>query len=206
MSLLKAKWFLFVGIAVLAFSPEGAAEVTVGQKAPDFTLTDTYGKSRSLSDYQGKFVVLEWVNHDCPFVRKHYESRNMQKLQETYTRKDVVWLSIGSSAPGLQGYFSPEEWNKLTQKKGAMPTAVLLDPDGQVGRMYRAQTTPHMFIVNPSGALIYQVAIDDTPSTDPADIPQSKNYVQSALDAALEGNPIETPSTKSYGCSVKYAN
>ena len=180
------------------------AQVTVGQPAPDFSLPDTQGQTRSLSDYKGKFVVLEWANHDCPFVRKQYDSGNMQSLQKAYTEKGVVWLTIGSSAPGKQGNFSPESWNELTQKKGASPSAVLLDPKGEVGRLYEAQTTPHMYIINPEGNLVYQGAIDSIASTDTDDVPKADNYVRSALDEAMNGKSVTNSNTKSYGCSVKY--
>ncbi len=180
------------------------AQVVVGEAAKDFTLTDTKGTAYHLADLKGKYVVLEWFNHDCPFVKKQYDSGNMQQLQHDYTDKGVVWLSINSSAPGKQGQYSAKEADQLTQDKKASPTAVLLDPDGTVGRLYAAQTTPHMYIINPDGVLIYQGAIDDKPSADPADVATSKNYVRTALDEALAGSPITTPVTKSYGCSVKY--
>lgn len=181
-----------------------AVDALVGKSAPDFTLTDTHGKKHSLSDYKGKFVVLEWINHDCPFVGKHYGSGNMQKLQKKYTKKGVIWLSINSSAPGKQGHCSPEKANKLTKEKDAAPTAVLLDPDGKVGKLYGAKTTPHMFIINPEGILIYNGAIDDKPSTNVADIAKAKNYVQTALDEALAGKKVTIRATQPYGCSVKY--
>jgi peroxiredoxin len=180
------------------------AQVTTGEPAKNFTLNDTNGKEHSLSEHKGQFVVLEWVNHDCPFVQKHYNSGNMQNLQKEFTGKGVVWFSINSSAPGKQGNYSPEEANNLTKEKGAAPTAVLLDPDGRVGKLYGAQTTPHMFIVNPGGILIYQGAIDDQASVDVNDIPKSQNYVRKALDEAMAGQPVSTAATKSYGCSVKY--
>jgi hypothetical protein len=149
-------------------------------------------------------VVLEWFNHDCPFVKKHYDSGNMQSLQKTYTEQGVVWLSINSSAPGKQGHYAPDKAHELTVNKKAAPTAVLLDPDGKVGKTYDAQTTPHMFIINPDGILIYQGAVDDRPSVDLGDIPPATNYVKKALGEAFAGSPVSTPSTKSYGCSVKY--
>ena len=180
------------------------AEATVGKRAPAFTLADTAGQKRSLTEFKGRYVVLEWFNHDCPFTRKHYKSGNMQRLQQTYTDKGVVWLSINSSAPGKQGHLTPEQANTLTKDKGAAPTAVLLDPSGKVGRLYGAKTTPHLFIINPEGVVIYTGAIDDTPSADPADIPKATNYVQRALDEALAGKPVSIPQTRSYGCSVKY--
>ena len=178
--------------------------VTTGQSAPDFSLPDPQGENHSLTDYRGKYVVLEWLNHDCPFVRKHYDSGNMQNLQKTYTAKDIVWLSLNSSAPGKQGHFSPDTCIELTKKKGASPTLILLDPDGKVGKLYSAQTTPHMYVINPEGKLIYQGAIDNTSSVDPDDIPKSKNYVRAALDEALNGKSVTESTTKSYGCSVKY--
>lgn len=180
------------------------AEVAPGASAPDFTLTDTNGNSHSLSGFQGKFVVLEWLNHDCPFIKKHYDSGNMQKLQKDYTGKGVVWLSVNSSAAGKQGNYPAEKWNEMTAAKNAAPTAVLLDGDGKVGQSYGAKTTPHMFVINPEGVLIYAGALDSIPSPDPADIPQSENYVQKALDQAMAGEEVSNPSTPSYGCSVKY--
>jgi peroxiredoxin len=201
---LRKNLFLMVFAFILSSNILSHAEVTSGQSAPNFALTDTNGKNHSLSDFQGKFVVLEWTNHDCPFVRKHYDSQNMQNLQKTYTGKGVVWLTINSSAPGKQGNFPAETWNELTKTKGASPTAVLLDTDGKVGKLYGAQTTPHMYIIDPKGTLLYQGAIDSTPSTDSEDISKSKNYVKDALDEAMNGKPVTASSTKAYGCSVKY--
>lgn len=172
--------------------------------APNFTLVDTNGESHSLSDFKGKYVVLEWVNYDCPFVKKHYSEGNMQGLQKTLTAEGVIWLSINSSAKGKQGAFSASEVNKLIQEKGAMPTAYLLDTDGKVGKLYGAKTTPHMFIINPEGALIYQGAIDSIPSFDVADIAKADNYVLKAISEAKSGQPILNSSTQPYGCSVKY--
>ena len=177
-----------------------------GQPAPDFTLTDSNGKSHKLSDFKGKFVVLEWLNHGCPFVKKHYGSGNMQKLQKEFTGKDVVWLSIVSSAPGKQGHMSPEETNKAKTESESAATAVLLDEEGTVGRLYEAKTTPHMFVVNPDGVLIYMGAIDSVKSPDPADIAGAKNYVKQALDEAMAGKAVSEPVTTAYGCGVKYAN
>ena len=180
------------------------AAAVVGQAAPDFSAKDSNGATQSLSAYKGKFVVLEWVNFECPFVGKHYGSGHMQELQKTYTGKGVVWLSINSSATGKQGYYAADKVDALVQQKSAAPTAYLLDTAGTVGREYGAKTTPHMFIVDPKGTLIYAGGIDDTPSTDQADIKTAKNYVQKALDEALAGKPVSTASTQSYGCSVKY--
>lgn len=190
--------------ASVFFSGIAAAEVATGSAAPDFSLADTKGQQVSLSQFKGKFVVLEWINHGCPFVRKHYDSGNMQALQGEYTAKGAVWLSINSSAPGKEGHSSPIQADELTAQNNAVPSAVLLDADGKVGRLYGAQTTPHMFIIDPNGLLIYQGAIDDKPSADPADIAQSKNYVRAALDEAMAGKAVSHASTKSYGCSVKY--
>lgn len=175
-----------------------------GSAALDFTLTDSNGKEHSLSDFKGKFVVLEWLNHGCPFVVKHYASGNMQKLQKDYTGKDVVWLSIVSSAPGKQGHMSPEETNATKEAKGSAATAILLDEDGKVGKLYDAKVTPELFIINPEGTLIYAGAIDNVKSTDQADIAGAKNYVAQALDEALAGKPVSEPTSKAYGCSVKY--
>lgn len=178
----------------------------VGQPAPAFTLTDTQGKSHNLADFKGKTVVLEWINHECPFVVKHYSGGAMQALQKDATGKGVVWLSVCSSAPGKQGHMSPEAWNKATADKGAAPTAVLLDEDGKVGKAYQAKTTPHMFVINPEGVLVYAGAIDSIKSTKAEDVPKATNHVKAALDEVLAGKPVTTASTEAYGCSVKYAN
>jgi hypothetical protein len=202
---MKTKLALLSFILSLTLSlPAAFAEIQTGSRAPEFSLQDINGQSRSLSEFSGKYVVLEWINHSCPFVVKHYNSGNMQNLQKTYTDKGVVWLSINSSAAGKQGNMSPEDWKKTQAEKNSAATGTLLDPDGTVGKLYGAQTTPHMYIVNPEGNLIYQGAIDSVESTDAADIPKSQNYVQSALDEAMSGKTVSTPSTKAYGCSVKY--
>jgi peroxiredoxin len=195
---------LALTLLAVGFISSTFAAVEAGKPAPAFTLTDTQGKSHSLADFKGKFVVLEWYNPDCPFVKKHYESGNMQKLQKEYTGKNVVWLSISSSAKGKQGNYSPEEFNKLAAEKKTAPTALLLDPSGKVGQAYAAKTTPHIFIINPEGNLVYQGAIDSTPSADAGDIDGSENYVKSTLDAAMAGKDVAVLSTKPYGCSVKY--
>ncbi|MCB1314889.1 MAG: thioredoxin family protein [Leptospiraceae bacterium] len=175
-----------------------------GQPAPAFTLPDTNGNQISLSDYRGQFVVLEWVNYDCPYVRKHYDSGNMQALQRKFTEAGVTWLSINSSAPGKQGNFTPEQVNDLIQSKDAAPSAYLMDPAGEVGRNYGAKATPHMFVINPEGVIIYQGAIDDKPTTDTDDIAGARNYVDEALTLAMQGQPVEVSGTSAYGCSVKY--
>jgi len=194
------------GLALLSLftSPAQAQSARVDSPAPDFTLTDSKGESHSLSDFKGKYVVLEWVNYDCPFVRKHYRSGNMQELQKHATGEGVVWLSICSSAPGKQGHFEGSELTERIADEKATPTAYLIDSDGKVGRMYDAKTTPHMFVVNPEGTLIYAGAIDNTPSTDKEDIPKSTNYVMQVLDESTAGKPLSVKGSKPYGCSVKY--
>jgi hypothetical protein len=201
------QWILRAGVialAALTLPGIAAAAAVVGQPAPAFTLTDTNGKAESLADFSGKYVVLEWINYECPFVKKHYGSGNMQKLQKKYVGEGVVWLSINSSAPGKQGNYEPAKWNELTAEAKASPTAVLLDPEGTVGRAYGAKTTPHMYVIDPKGSVIYAGGIDDKPSTDPADIPGARNYVDEALGEAMTGKPITIASSTPYGCSVKY--
>ena len=176
----------------------------VGSRAPEFTLPDADGTKHSLSDFKGKYVVLEWVNYDCPFVRKHYRSGNMPALQKTYTEEGVVWLSVCSSAPGKQGYFKTEELKERMATEKAAPTAYLVDPEGSVGRTYGAKTTPHMFIINPEGTLIYAGGIDNIPSTKTEDLEKATNYVRSTLDAAMDGKDVSVTSSAPYGCSVKY--
>ncbi len=191
--------------AVLAVTLVGAsAQVETGKPAPDFTLPGSDGQNHALAAYKGKYVVLEWTNHDCPFVKKHYSGGAMQATQKKYTGKGVVWLQIISSAPGKQGYLSAAQATEVNKAQGTAATATLLDPDGKVGKLYGAQTTPHMYVIAPDGKLIYQGAIDDKQSTNPADIATSKNYVATALDEAMAGKAVSQPVTKSYGCSVKY--
>jgi peroxiredoxin len=200
---------LTIADAVWVFNAESVetqpATATVGKPAPDFKLTDSNGKARSLSDFKGKFVVLEWVNFDCPFVKKHYESNNMQKLQKEFTGKKVAWLSINSSAKGKQGNFAPADINAKIKERKASPTAYLIDEDGTVGRLYGAKSTPHMFVIDSKGVLVYAGAIDDNNSADAADAAKAKNYVREALNASMKGKPVAEASTKAYGCGVKYA-
>lgn len=170
----------------------------------DFTLADSNGDSHTLSSYKGKYVVLEWVNFDCPFVKKHYRSGQMQRLQEAYIAKGVVWLGVCSSAPGKQGDYQGDALNRRIEQEKFAGSAYLLDPDGTVGKLYRAKTTPHLFIYNPQMQLIYEGAIDSIRSTDAEDIPQSVNYVVEVLEAAMAGLPVPNPRTTPYGCSVKY--
>jgi peroxiredoxin len=178
----------------------------VGNPAPAFSGTDTHGQMLKLSDYRGKYVVLEWTNKDCPYTRKQYDSGNMQALQREWTAKGVAWLTILSSAPGGQGYMTADEENAWLKKIHAEPTAAILDPTGEIGQLYKAKTTPHMFVIDPAGKLIYDGAIDDHPTTDVADVPRSKNYVSAALKEAMAGRQVAPASTRPYGCSVKYAN
>lgn len=181
--------------------PEGPA---IGRPAPNFTLPDLDGNPVELDSFRGQYVVLEWINYDCPFVVKHYVTGNMQALQNEYMGRGVAWLGICSSAPGTQGYFSPEEWKRLAAERDSTPTAILLDPEGTVGRKYRARTTPQMFVIDPEGALIYMGAIDDNPSRRPEDVAGAENYVRAALEAAMAGEEVEVTVTRPYGCSVKY--
>jgi peroxiredoxin len=194
---------LFILFATMAIANAG---VSIGQPAPDFTLTDCTGKKVSLSDYKGKVVVLEWINHGCPFVAKHYGSGNMQKLQADATAKGVVWLSICSSAPGKQGHATPADALKKCTETQSAATAFLIDESGEVGKTYNAKVTPEMYVIDGNGVLVYHGAIDDKKSTNPGDIAGAKNYVAAALDEVLAGKPVSTPKTDAYGCSVKYAN
>ena len=195
---------LLLLFCALVWNLPAFAVIEPGQEAPDFTLNDSKGQPRKLSEFRGKFVVLEWLNHDCPFVKKHYGSGNMQKLQKEYPSKGVVWLSIISSAPGRQGHRTGPQADADTKDKNASPTAVLLDPAGEVGQKYEAKTTPHMFVLDKEGKVVYAGAIDSINSTNPADVAKAENHVRQALDAALAGKPVPTPKTKPYGCSVKY--
>ena len=190
-------------VAACGFS---LAETEIGKAAPNFTLPDTSGKEWSLANFKGKYVVLEWYNPDCPFVGKHYRSGNMQGLQKEFTSKGVVWLSIDSSAPGEEGNYPPGKLNEISARVGAARTALLLDPDGRVGRLYGAKTTPDMYIINPTGILVYKGAIDNKRSTDPADVKTATNYVKSALQAVMTGKTVSTTNTQPYGCSVKYSS
>jgi peroxiredoxin len=198
---------LFITCALLAATTGlGFAEVEIGKAAPKFTLPDTNGKTHSLADLKGKYVVLEWYQPDCPFVGKQYRSGNMQGLQKEFTAKGVVWLSIDSSAPGEEGNYPADKLNQFAARDAAARTALLLDPAGDVGRLYGAQTTPDMYIIDPNGILVYKGAIDNKRSTDLADVKTATNYVKTALDSVLAGKPVSTTSTRPYGCSVKYAS
>lgn len=197
--------FIVLGLALSACGARDAtAAAKVGEPAPAFSLSGADGKAHALADYKGKHVVLEWTNHECPYVKKHYGSGNMQALQKEFTGKGVTWLSVITGAEGKQGVVAPSEAQKLTTSRGAAPTAVLFDPTGETGRAYGAKTTPHLYIVNPEGKLIYAGGIDSIASSDSDDIAQATPYVKVALNEALSGKAITTPVTKPYGCSVKY--
>jgi peroxiredoxin len=176
----------------------------IGSAAPEFSAPDSKGKTHALAEYKGKYVVLEWFNPECPFVKKHYGSGNMQKLQQEYTSKGVVWLSIDSSAEGLEGYLSPEAAEKVRNGWNAKQTALLIDADGKVGQLYGAKNTPFMVVINPDGKIVYEGAIDSKATPNPADIPNSTNYVKVALDETMNGKQVSTPTSRPYGCSVKY--
>ena len=198
------KQLLLLPLLALALNQSVRSAAEPGEAAPEFTLTDSKGTSHKLSDFRGKLVVLEWLNHECPFVKKHFSGGDMQKLQKEYTAKGVVWLSIISSAPGKQGHRTGPQADVDTKDKNAAPTAVLLDPAGEVGQKYEAKTTPHMFVIDKEGKIIYAGAIDSIKSTNSADVAQAENHVRQALDAALAGKPVPTSKTAPYGCSVKY--
>jgi peroxiredoxin len=200
-AMIAASWL----VAVLVSVQPSMAAPAVGAPAPDFVGTDSKGLSRALADYRGSTVVLEWTNHDCPYTVKHYQAGAMQALQKEATTGGGVWFSIISSAPGTQGHVSADEAEVLTHDRNAAPTAVILDEDGAIARLYDAKTTPHMFIIDGNGDLVYKGAIDDQPSArgDPA---AAQNYVQLALGELAEGRPVTTASTQPYGCTIKYAD
>lgn len=190
-------------ISVAAVARHGSA--TVGSPAPSFDATDTNGNSVKLSDYKGKYVVLEWSNFDCPYVKKHYNSHNMQDLQKKYTDKGVVWLTIFSSPDGMQGYYPASKLNEMAKAKG-MSSTLVPDPKGALGTIYHATNTPDMFVIDPKGDLIYAGAIDNNRSSDPSTIKTSKNYVAAALDESMAGKPVTTPTSRPYGCGIHYGD
>ncbi|MBI39616.1 MAG: thioredoxin family protein [Leptospiraceae bacterium] len=206
------RWMSRVSIATLLIlaalhceqERNSVSQAIPGEPAPAFSLVDSTGNTHNLSDYEGSFVVLEWINYDCPYVRKHYESGNMQALQKEYSEKGVIWLAINSSAPGKQGHFSSEEIASRSESHGANFKAYLLDEGGETGLAYGAKTTPHMYVINPQGVLIYAGAIDDKPTSNLKDIEGATNYVRQALEAAMNGKPVAKSRTRAYGCSVKY--
>jgi peroxiredoxin len=194
---------LLAGMIGIIESAAGAAP-QIGQPAPDFTATDSKGGSVHLGDYRGKTVVLEWTNADCPYTRKHYASGNMQNVQGLAQKNGIVWLTVISSAPGKQGYVNGPAADELTQSRKALPTAVLLDPAGTVGRMYGAKTTPHMYVIDKNGTLQYMGGMDSIATADEADIARAEPYLKEAMLAVAQGNPPPHALTKPYGCSVKY--
>jgi peroxiredoxin len=202
---MTTKIILSAVTSMLAASLFAADSPPVGTTAPDFSLSDAKGKAHSLSEYKGKYVVLEWFNPECPFVKKHYGSGNMQKLQQEFTGKGVAWLTIDSNAPGFEGNLTPEQANNAANSWKMHQTAFLLDPEGKAGRSYGAKNTPHMFVINPEGKIVYEGAIDSKATPNPADIATSTNYVRVALDESMSGKPVSNPTTRPYGCSVKYA-
>ena len=201
---MKTKLIL-TALTTLAAGALYAADVPpVGSAAPDFSAPDANGKTQSLSQYKGKYVVLEWFNPECPFVKKHYGSDNMQKLQQEYTSKGVVWLTIDSNAPGSEGNLSAEQAKKIMDSWKTKQTALVLDPESKIAKLYGAKNTPNMVIINQDGKIVYEGAIDSKATPNPADIPSSTNYVKSALDESLGGKPISNAQTKPYGCHITY--
>jgi peroxiredoxin len=197
---------LALGLCIALTAPASAQSPQVGEPAPNFTLQSASGETHTLDDFEGQYVVLEWLNFGCPFVGKHYDSGNMQSLQETYREKGVAWLSIVSSAKGEQGYYPPKEMVQQKQKHDGNMTAILMDTSGEVGRTYGAKVTPHMYVINPEGTLIYKGGIDDKPTTDVADVEGATNYVRAALDQAMNGEEVDVKRAQPYGCTVKYAS
>ena len=194
---------LFAGLLGIASLAAGAT-VQIGQPAPEFTATDSKGHPLTLSEYRGKTVVLEWTNADCPYTRKHYTSGNMQGIQALAQKNGVVWLTVISSAPGKQGYVNGPAADALTQSRGAVPTAVVLDSSGTVGRLYGAKTTPHMFVIDKNGALQYMGGIDSIATADVSDIAQAEPYLKEAMLEVVQGKPVAHAVTRPYGCSIKY--
>ncbi len=195
-----------LALTTLSFASLTTAAPVVGQAAPTFKAVDSNGKTLSLEQYRGKTVVLEWTNHECPYVKKHYDSNNMQTLQKEATSQGVVWLSVISSAPGKQGYVDAANANRLTKERGAAPSSVLLDPSGELGKLYNARTTPHLFVIDPAGKLVYAGGIDDKPTSAQSDLAGAKNYVRAALSDLAAKRPVTTAVSQPYGCSVKYTS
>jgi hypothetical protein len=193
-----------LALILALISTAAFADVQPGDPAPNFSLTDIHGQKYSLADYKGKYVVLEWNNPGCPFVRKHYDSGNMPRLQQEERAKGVVWLTINSAAANRQGDLAPDQIEQFLSSHKADPTAYLRDSNGAVGHLYGAKTTPDMYVINPEGVLIYDGAIDNRPTPDPEDIPGATNYVRAALDASMAGKPVAVATSRPYGCSVKY--
>jgi len=202
------KTLIRLGVLTLGLLAAGLAlaQAAVGQPAPVFALTDLDGKAVKLTDYRGKHVVLEWVNPGCPYVQKHYNSGNMPTTQKSARARDVVWLAVNSTAVDAYDYRKPADLAAWLKTKDAVPTATLMDVDGKVGRAYGARTTPHMYLIDPQGKLLYSGAIDSIPSSNASDIKSATNYVDQALGEALAGKPVSKPTSQAYGCSIKYAN
>jgi peroxiredoxin len=198
------KTFQFALVAAALIAVPASAELQVGKAPPNFKANDVNGRVVSLSDFRGKTVVLEWNNPECPFVRKHYASGNMQKTQAAATKAGAVWLTINSSAPGKQGHMDGAQAKSMLAAQKAQPTAYLLDPRGIVGKGYDAKTTPHMYIISPRGTLVYAGGIDDKPTPNPADINGARNHVLAALSELKAGKPVSVPTSRPYGCAVKY--
>lgn len=203
---LRTGFKLMIVAATFTTASSALATADLNQAAPAFSAIGADGKTVKLESFKGKTVVLEWTNHECPFVIKHYESGNIPSLQKDAASKGVVWLQVLSSAPGKQGYVDGATAQKLNGARSAQPAGTVLDPDGAIGKLYGAQTTPHIFIVNPAGQLVYKGGIDSIASSNKADLAKAENYVSSALAALASGKPIEKASTRPYGCSVKYAS
>jgi peroxiredoxin len=199
LALIAALW-AGVGVAVPALGDA----LQIGQPAPEFTVKDSKGSSLSLSQYRGKTVVLEWTNAECPYTHKHYTSGNMQGIQALAQKDGVIWLTVISSAPGKQGYVNGPAADALTRSRGAVPTAVLLDPSGTVGRLYGAKTTPHMYVIDKNGALQYMGGIDSIATADVSDIAKAEPYLREAMLEVVQGRPVAHSVTKPYGCSIKY--
>ena len=202
----RSHLYRILGAVMLCAVPLLIAAAKVGDAAPEFTATASNGKTVRLADYRGKYVVLEWHNNGCPYVGKHYNSGNMQRLQKHWTSQGVVWFTILSSAPGKQGYVTASEENDYLTKEQAAPTAALLDPSGDIGHSYDAKTSPQMVVINPQGVVIYSGAIDDKPTTDLQDVQGATNYVSLALEESMAGKPVKIAATRPYGCSVKYGD
>ncbi len=211
--MIRNRTFLLLALTVVASYASACTESEaapipesppVNQPAPAFTVSDTKGKTHSLDSYRGKWVVLEWFNHDCPYTKKHYSTDNMQGLQREYTAKGVVWISVISSAPGKDGYGSAADIDQQMMEKKASPSFVVRDTAGVLGRMYGARNTPQLFAIDPEGVLRYAGAIDDKPTSKAKDVKTAQNYLKAALDAGLSGQPIAIATTQPYGCDVKY--
>ncbi len=196
--------FSTLSISALALAAPASAKIATGSNVSDMTVTDSNGVQHNLSDFAGKKVVLEWTNEGCPYVAKHYDTNNMQKTQAMAEADGAVWLSVISSAPGKQGYKTPDEANAWKDSKGAVSTAIVLDPEGDMGKAFAAKTTPHMYIIDEAQTLVYQGAIDDNPSANHATVAGAKNYVVAAMDDLKAGNPVAVSDTPAYGCSIKY--